>query len=206
MVAIEGHVGVVKILLEREDVNPNIAAILNGRTPLSHAAGRGHEGIVKMLLDRNDIRTDIRDYENNTALSWALHYGHDKIASMISERAAIQSDTADHVSQESLPLSAGGEDEFMAETELRDNHAHTSTANFSGEPTSQPGDPNVPEELSDWEGSIADSADSTSPLPNCPAHPTPLLLARSSLGILEAKLPLIRTTPHQRSQSRPTSI
>ena len=44
-----GHEGVVKILLEREEVNhdkPNEF----GQTPLSGAAQEGHEGIVKILL------------------------------------------------------------------------------------------------------------------------------------------------------------
>ena len=42
--AIRGHGGVVKILWERGDVNPDQADTFYGRTPLSWAAGRGHEG------------------------------------------------------------------------------------------------------------------------------------------------------------------
>ncbi|RPB04016.1 hypothetical protein L873DRAFT_1668129 [Choiromyces venosus 120613-1] len=45
-----GGDGVVKLLLEREDVNPdNLDEV--GRTPLSYAAGNGHEGVVSARLD-----------------------------------------------------------------------------------------------------------------------------------------------------------
>ena len=126
--AFGGHEGVVKILLEREDVNPNIVDTDDGLTPLADAAGWGHEGVVKMLLDRNDIRTDIHDHKNQTAHSLALSEGYDEIARMISEGATSMSDTADLGSLESLPASAGDQDEFMAEMELRDDHSNATTA------------------------------------------------------------------------------
>ena len=171
--ASRGNEGVVKILLERKDVNPNLVDTNFGLTPLSNAAEKGHEGIVKILLDRNDVRIDIRDRWNRTAHSFALSNRYDKIARMISERAASMSDRLDPGSQESPPSSAGASEEFVAEIELRDDPSNTTTANLSGEPTSQPGDPNAPEELSDWEGSVPDSADSIIPSTelSCPPQP-----------------------------------
>ena len=56
----KGHEGVVKMFLERGDVNPNLADTKDGHTPLSYAAMIGREGIVKMLLERNDIGLDTR--------------------------------------------------------------------------------------------------------------------------------------------------
>jgi len=44
----------VKLLIEREDVNPNHAD-KDDQTPLSWAAGGGHEGVVKLLLEREDV-------------------------------------------------------------------------------------------------------------------------------------------------------
>jgi len=44
----------MKILLRREEVNPDKAGSAN-RTPLSHAGGEGHEPCVKILLGRGDI-------------------------------------------------------------------------------------------------------------------------------------------------------
>ena len=163
LAAVWGHEEVVKMCLERKDINPNIAGTDKGYTPLAAAAAKGHEGIVKMLLDRKDIRIDIQDHKNQTALSLALSEGHDEIARMISERATIMSDIADPGSEESLPSSAGDEDEFMAETEPSDDYSNTNTANLSGEPTSPPGDPDALEELLDWEGLVPDSADSIVP-------------------------------------------
>ena len=127
-----GYEGVVNMLLEREDVNPNLADSRDSRTPLVDAASQGHEGVVKMLLDRNDIRIDIRDRENQTAHSVALSRGRDKIARMISERAASKSDTEDPGGQESLPSSAGDEEESVAEMELRDDHSNATAADPNG--------------------------------------------------------------------------
>src|SRR5205807_3311237 len=47
-----GHEGVVKILLGRDDVNPNTPDKY-GQTPLSCAVWSGHEGVVKILLGRD---------------------------------------------------------------------------------------------------------------------------------------------------------
>ena len=53
-----GHEEVVKMLLEREDVNPNQADTQYDRTPLSWAAHRGHGAIAKMLLEREGVNPD----------------------------------------------------------------------------------------------------------------------------------------------------
>ena len=56
-----GHEELVKMLLEREDVNPNQADTLDGQTPLTWAAMIGHEGVVKMLLEREDVNPNQGD-------------------------------------------------------------------------------------------------------------------------------------------------
>ena len=53
-----GHEEVVKMLLEREDVNPNQVDTQYDRTPLSWAAHRGHGAIAEMLLEREDVNPD----------------------------------------------------------------------------------------------------------------------------------------------------
>jgi len=55
LAAQNGHHGIVKMLLERGDVNPDQADTYYGQTPLSLAAQNGHHGIVKMLLERGDV-------------------------------------------------------------------------------------------------------------------------------------------------------
>ena len=57
----EGHEEVVKVLLQREDVNLDHADTLCRRTPLSWAAWNGHEVVVKMLLEREDVNLDPAD-------------------------------------------------------------------------------------------------------------------------------------------------
>jgi ankyrin repeat protein len=54
-----GYEAVVKLLLARDDVNPN--QISNGRTPLMFAAERGHDVVVKLLLAENGVKPDYRD-------------------------------------------------------------------------------------------------------------------------------------------------
>lgn len=49
------------MLLDREDVNPNLVDPRNGHTSLFDAVAKGHEGIIRTLLNRNDINIDIRD-------------------------------------------------------------------------------------------------------------------------------------------------
>ena len=53
----------VKILLEREEVNPD-KPDNDGWTPLSYAAARGHEGLVKMLLRREEVNSDKPDNDD----------------------------------------------------------------------------------------------------------------------------------------------
>ena len=52
-----GHMAVVKLLLERADVNVNRT---DGRVigPLLYAAMKGHEAVVKLLLEHADIDID----------------------------------------------------------------------------------------------------------------------------------------------------
>jgi len=78
-----GHEGIVKLLLGRNDVNPDIPDTGYGRTPLSLAAERGHDGIVKLLLERKDVNPDAPDMKyGRTLLSWAavkVHEGIEKL-------------------------------------------------------------------------------------------------------------------------------
>ena len=50
-----GHEVIVKILLGREDINPDYADPKFGATPLFWTDARGHEGVVEMLLEREYV-------------------------------------------------------------------------------------------------------------------------------------------------------
>ena len=51
----QGHEGVVRVLLERNDANLDTADE-DGQKPLSFAAENEHEGVVRILLERNDVQ------------------------------------------------------------------------------------------------------------------------------------------------------
>jgi len=81
-----GHGEVVKMLLERVDVNPDQADSEDGRTALSWAAGNGHEGVVRMLLQRDDVNPDRASNYGRTPLSWGAGSGHEGVVKMLLER------------------------------------------------------------------------------------------------------------------------
>ena len=54
--ALKGHEGVAKLLLERENVDPN-RLDKYGDTPLSHALKKGHGSIVQLLQARKSIES-----------------------------------------------------------------------------------------------------------------------------------------------------
>ena len=58
------------LLLERNDVNPNIADRY-GETPLLIAACEGNEQVVKMLLGCNDVNPNTAESGGKTPLSMA---------------------------------------------------------------------------------------------------------------------------------------
>ena len=71
-----GYEDVVKMLLEREDVNPNMVDKKSGRTPLSLAAECGHEGIVKIILGRKDVNPNtVGNKYGRAPLSLAAEHG-----------------------------------------------------------------------------------------------------------------------------------
>ena len=93
--ALRGQQEVVRVLLERGDVNPNRADTKHGRTPLSWAAGNGHEGIVKVLLERKNVNPDQVDSQyGRVPLAWAAGSGHEEVVKTLLEREGINPDNA----------------------------------------------------------------------------------------------------------------
>jgi len=60
-----GHEGVVKIQLGREEINSDRRDNY-GQTPLSYAASNGREGVVKILLEREEGNADKPDIDGRT--------------------------------------------------------------------------------------------------------------------------------------------
>jgi len=102
-----GHEGVVKLLLGRKDVNPNIPDTTYGQTPLSWAAENGHEGIAKLLLERKDVNPNTPDtIHGRTPLLWAARNGHDGIVKLLLGREDVNTDILDVYGQTPLSWAA----------------------------------------------------------------------------------------------------
>jgi len=94
--AYRGWAEVVKLLLKRRDINPDLADTQYGRTPLSWAVKGGHEGVAKMLLERVDVNPNQADPEyGRTPLSLAAECGNEGVVKMLLERVDVNPDQAD---------------------------------------------------------------------------------------------------------------
>ena len=84
--ALGGHEEIVKMLLERDDTNPNVADV-RGRTPLSIAAWKGYVGVVKMLLAHKDVNPNTPSVLGETPLASAVYWGQEGVVRLLLERA-----------------------------------------------------------------------------------------------------------------------
>jgi len=97
-----GHDGVVRLLLEQEDVDPDRPNDGNN-TPLSWAANNGHEEVVKLLLDRNDVDPNRPDENDRTPLGCAAAEGHEGVVKLLLGRNDVDPNAPDN--QCGTPLS-----------------------------------------------------------------------------------------------------
>ncbi len=74
----------VKLLLDKEGVDPDSKDEWCGRTPLLWAARNGHEAVVKLLLDKDGV-----DPDGLTPLLWATQSGHEAVAKLLQSRGAL---------------------------------------------------------------------------------------------------------------------
>ncbi|XP_014555772.1 hypothetical protein COCVIDRAFT_64178, partial [Bipolaris victoriae FI3] len=78
-----GHDAVVRLLLAKDDVDPDMKDSQSNRTPLSWAAEKGHEAIFQLLLDTGNVEIDSKDAFRRTPLSWAAEGGHETIVQLL---------------------------------------------------------------------------------------------------------------------------
>jgi len=130
--ACKGREEVVKMLLERKDVNPDQVDTEYGWTPLSLAAEGGHEGVVKILLERKDANPNHADtFYGRTPLSWAAQGGHEGVVKILLERNDVNPDHADtFYGQTPLSLAAEGGHEgvvkiLLERKDVNPDHADT---------------------------------------------------------------------------------
>ena len=102
-----GHEGIVKLLLDRKEVNPDSRDEYD-QTPLWSAAGGGHEGIVKLLLDRKEVNPDSRYDDGQTPLWCAAEGGHEGIVKLLLDRKEVNPGSRDKSGQTPLWYAAEG--------------------------------------------------------------------------------------------------
>ena len=135
----KGHERVVKVLLERNDVNPNTPENEYGQTPLSQAAKNGHEGVVRILLERNDVNPDTADTKyGQTPLSQAAENGYQEVVRTLLERNDVNPDKENKWGQTPLSLAARNGHEGVVRMLLERNDVNPDKADEWGEtPLSQ---------------------------------------------------------------------
>jgi len=74
LAAEEGHEGVVRLLLGRKDLKPDMADAY-GRTPLLCASAIWREEVVKLLVEREDVNIHKPDNDGQTVLLSAVERG-----------------------------------------------------------------------------------------------------------------------------------
>lgn len=89
MVAESGKDKVVKLLIEREDVDVNLSDGY-GNSPLSLAARGGHGTVVELLLTRRDIDVNLTNSLDEVPLSLAAFHGREDIVKQLLKREHVQ--------------------------------------------------------------------------------------------------------------------
>lgn len=85
----EGYVGIVELLLARQNIQINLCTE-DKETALFWAALKGHIDVVKLLLAHKDIRVNIPDWDGSTALLWAIRANYIEIAKLLLVHPDIQ--------------------------------------------------------------------------------------------------------------------
>ena len=102
----KGHEAVVKLLLDKEGVDPD-SKDNYGRTPLSWAAEKGHEAVVKLLLEKDGVDPDSKDNDGQTPLSWAAENGHEAVVKLLLDKEGVDPDSKDNYGRTPLSWAAG---------------------------------------------------------------------------------------------------
>src|SRR5579871_381907 len=99
-----GHALVVKLLLAREEVEPNCQDFQK-QTPLMLAALYGHALVVKLLLARDDVDRSLKSVQDRTPLISAASNGHVLVVWLLLQTGA-RTEIRDKLSFTPLSLAA----------------------------------------------------------------------------------------------------
>ena len=102
-----GHEEVVKMLLGREEVDPDEPNNY-GQTPLFYAAEMGNEEVVKLLLGREEVNPDCADNGGRAPLSYAAQKIRGGAVRMLLGRQEVNPDLPDNWGRTPLSYAAAG--------------------------------------------------------------------------------------------------
>ena len=127
-----GHEEVVRVLLERRDVNSSKHRTKYGSAPLLWAAENGHEGVAKILLERNGINPDKPDGRCRTPLSYASKNGHEGVVKILLERSDVNPDKPDKRGRTPLSWASQKGHEGVIAMLLKENDVNPNKRNIFG--------------------------------------------------------------------------
>ena len=78
----------MKLLLEREDVNPDRLDNSGRKKPLPQADRNGGDGVARLLLEREDVNPYKPNNYGQIQLSWAVRDGHGEVVKLLRARGA----------------------------------------------------------------------------------------------------------------------
>jgi len=126
-----GHEEVVKLLLGREEVDPD-KLDLDGNTPFSLAAWGGHEGVAKILLGREEVNPDKPNNSGHTPLLLAAWDGHEGVVRILLEREEVNPDKPDNNGRAPLSYAASHGHEGVVKILLEREDVNPDKPNYYG--------------------------------------------------------------------------
>jgi len=130
--ASNGHEGVVKILLRRDDINPGKATLYH-ETPFWWAANNKHERVAKILLGRDDTDPDKPNADGESPLWSAAQYGNEGLVKILLGRDDIDPNQPNYYGTTPLSIAAQNGHEGVVKTLLGRNGANPNSRNRDGE-------------------------------------------------------------------------
>jgi len=169
--------GFVKLLLEREDVDPNLPDS-NGRTVLSFAAEWGREVLVRLLLERGNVDPNSSDNNGRTPLSFAAQRGQEGVVKLLLERGDIDPNSSDNNGQTPLSLATERGQEGVLKLLLDHGDVNPNPPDSNGQ------NPLSYATIKEREGVVSLLSDSRTPNCESPQNrlPTPTHVTRGTLG------------------------
>ena len=127
-----GHEGVVRVLLEKTDVNSGTPGTKYGSTPLLWAAENGHEGVVRILLERRDVNLNKVNKQGRTSLSLAAQNGRDGVVRILLQRNDVNPDKPDRRGRTPLMWASNFGHEGVVRMLLERNNVNPNKSDFEG--------------------------------------------------------------------------